>query len=681
MSRRSKSPAPSPVIFPGVDIRIVVGTRSPARNPKIGNLAGMLSAVRHPLLLISDSDIRVGPTHLETMVRPLADERVGVVTCLYRSHAQGLAGELDALSLSTDFQPSVLVARQLEGISFAMGSGVLIRRSVLEEVGGFEAIADYLADDYFLGNLPSRAGYRVELSDYVVEHRLDTASLPELIHHQMRWNRGIRAARPWGYAGLLLTQGVAAACLLLLVAFRHPVAWGLAGATVAARLAMAWYVAVRCLKDPVAKRALWMVPLRDLVGFTLWAAAFFGTTIVWRGSRFRLGSAGNSSPRDRPTRSTRPRPKPTPRPSPRPARSPDSLRVSSSLQVTLRVPRQPLEVAGIPAVIRAARSLAENPNIARVAFQNAARGVSFPLGTRSGANPQRRAGTLAFARDRGGLERWDSGRLGAGALWRGRRGVRTLARRLGLAGETVAVYRAAEGVATRDGAARGPARPPRRSWRARLPGRRCETSAEARAAESRLFASLGKPTDGFLSRFDRRISTFLSRRLIRTPVTPNQITWASIAVGLAGALAVASRKVSVCVAGSLLVWLSAILDGCDGEVARIELLSSENGARLDLFGDHVVNFAALAAVAVHVQRMHPPGFTAAAILLGLGVLSSAWTVARLSPAGGANAGVVDLAVERLASRDFVYLADPARRDRTSGLVLLGRGGGIEPLLD
>lgn len=282
--------------FPGIDIRIVVGTRSPARNPKIGNLAGMLSAVRHPLLLISDSDIRVGPTHLETMVRPLADERVGVVTCLYRSHAQGLAGELDALSLSTDFQPSVLVARQLEGISFAMGSGVLIRRSVLEEVGGFEAIADYLADDYFLGNLPSRAGYRVELSDYVVEHRLDTASLPELIHHQMRWNRGIRAARPWGYAGLLLTQGVAAACLLLLVAFRHPVAWGLAGATVAARLAMAWYVAVRCLKDPVAKRALWMVPLRDLVGFTLWAAAFFGTTIVWRGSRFRLGERGKLFP-------------------------------------------------------------------------------------------------------------------------------------------------------------------------------------------------------------------------------------------------------------------------------------------------------------------------------------------------------------------------------------------------
>lgn len=282
--------------FPQIDVSIVVGGQRPAANPKIGNLSGMYSAAKHPVLLVSDSDIRVGPSHLRTMVQPLCDPRVGVVTCLYRSHAHGLAGEFDALSLSTEFQPSVLVARQLEGITFAMGSGICIRRSVLEGIGGFDAIGDYLADDYFLGNLPSRAGSTVELANHVVEHRLDTASLTGLIHHQIRWNRGTRAARPWGYAGLLFTHGVPAALLLPLVAFGSPAAWALSATTLAARLTMAWYVAVRRLRDPVARRALWLVPLRDLLGFGLWIAAYLGTTIVWRGQRFRLGGGGKLSP-------------------------------------------------------------------------------------------------------------------------------------------------------------------------------------------------------------------------------------------------------------------------------------------------------------------------------------------------------------------------------------------------
>ena len=282
--------------FPEVDVRIVVLSGSSAPNPKIGNLAGMVSEAKYPLLLISDSDIRVGPTHLKTMVQPLADPRVGVVTCLYRSHAVGLAGAMDALGLSTDFQPAVLLARQLEGISFAMGSGILIRRSVLDEMGGFAAVAEYLADDYLLGHLPAKAGHRVELAHYVVEHRLDTRTFTELVQHQMRWNRGIRAARPRGYAGLLLTHGVPASLLLPWVAAGSAASWIVAGVTLASRAAMAWYVAVRCLRDPVAKRSLWLLPLRDLLGFALWIGAFLGSTIVWRGSRFRLGPGGRLLP-------------------------------------------------------------------------------------------------------------------------------------------------------------------------------------------------------------------------------------------------------------------------------------------------------------------------------------------------------------------------------------------------
>ncbi|MFY9550740.1 MAG: bacteriohopanetetrol glucosamine biosynthesis glycosyltransferase HpnI [Thermoanaerobaculia bacterium] len=277
--------------FPDIDIDIVVSARGAGLNPKVAILGSMMAVAKHPILLVSDSDIRVGPAHLETVVGTLADPEVGVVTCLYRSHAAGLPGTLDALGLSTEFQPSVLVARRLEGVSFAMGSGILIRRSALDAIGGFHAVADYLADDYLLGNLPSRMGYRVELSEDVVEHRLGTASLSDLVQHQIRWNRGIRSARPWGYAGLLFTQGIPAALLLALLG-GSVAATGMAGLALVLRLAMAWYVAVRCLRDPLSRRFLWLVPLRDLLGFGLWLSAFFGHMVDWRGSRFRLGPGG-----------------------------------------------------------------------------------------------------------------------------------------------------------------------------------------------------------------------------------------------------------------------------------------------------------------------------------------------------------------------------------------------------
>ena len=282
--------------FPDVDIRIVIKGGSRAANPKVGTLVALARAARHPFLLVSDSDIRVGPTHLGALAEPMVDPRVGVVTCLYRSAAVGLAGTLDALGLSTDFQPSVLVAQRIEGISFGMGSGTLVRRSALEAAGGFGAIADSLADDYLLGNLPVRAGYRAVLVPHVVEHELSTSTLRGIVDHQMRWNRGIRAVRPGGYAGLLFTQAVPATVLLLLLTGGSPAAWAACAVTLACRLGMAWFVAVRCLGDRAAGRWLWLVPLRDLLSYALWLAAFFGKSVVWRGNRYRLEAGGRLAP-------------------------------------------------------------------------------------------------------------------------------------------------------------------------------------------------------------------------------------------------------------------------------------------------------------------------------------------------------------------------------------------------
>jgi ceramide glucosyltransferase len=278
--------------FPHVDIRIVVAPPSDATNRKVGTVAAMVPAAKHSLLLISDSDIRVTPRHLAAIVQPMKDPGVGVVTCMYRSRGPGLAGTIDALGLSTDFQPSVLVARRLEGVSFAMGSGILIRSGVLRAIGGMDAVAHQLADDYLLGNLPSRAGFRAELVPEVVQHTLGTTGLRGLVEHQLRWNRGTLTARPGGYTGLLFTQGTPAALGLLFFSAHTPGAWTLLAGTLALRLIMAWYVAVRCLRDRDAMRAFWLVPARDLFGFAAWLAAYFGRTVVWRGSRFRLEKGG-----------------------------------------------------------------------------------------------------------------------------------------------------------------------------------------------------------------------------------------------------------------------------------------------------------------------------------------------------------------------------------------------------
>jgi ceramide glucosyltransferase len=278
--------------YPEVPTRVIVGNGVAGVNPKVRILAKLTRDARHPLLLISDSDIRVDRMHLRRMVQPLANPKTAVVTCLYRTAAEGLWGRLDALALATEFVPGALVARRLEGMSFAMGAGILIRREALERVGGFARIADCLADDYLLGNLPARAGYEVELAREVVDHRLGTRCLSDLIARQNRWNLGIRSSRPWSYAGLLFMQGTAAAIALSLTAVGSAWAWGLAAATLFVRLASAWFVTTRCLADRSAPRWLWLVPIRDLLSTVLWVTSFFGRNVVWRGNHFRLERGG-----------------------------------------------------------------------------------------------------------------------------------------------------------------------------------------------------------------------------------------------------------------------------------------------------------------------------------------------------------------------------------------------------
>ncbi len=196
--------------FPERSIRLVVCPNKLGANVKVSNLEQMLSAARYQHLLVNDSDIRVEPDYLRRIMAPLTDERVGMVTCLYRGvPAATLGSRLESLGISTDFCAGVLVARQLEGgLRFGLGSTLAFRRADLERIGGFKSIVDFLADDYELGRRIAGLGLQVVLSDVVVETHLPAYDLRGFLSHQLRWARGVRDSRAGGYIGLVSTYGL-----------------------------------------------------------------------------------------------------------------------------------------------------------------------------------------------------------------------------------------------------------------------------------------------------------------------------------------------------------------------------------------------------------------------------------------------------------------------------------------
>jgi ceramide glucosyltransferase len=276
--------------FPDRRIQLVVCPKILGANVKVSNLAQMLTEARYEHIIVNDSDIRVEPDYLRKIVAPLENPRVGMVTCLYRGVAGATLGSrLEALGISTEFCPSVLAARQLEGgIRFGLGSTLAFRRAELEKIGGFASFLDYLADDYELGKRIAGLGLTVKLSDVVVETFLPPYPLRDFIAHQLRWARGVRDARSGGYFGLIVTFGVLWS-LLAVAANRGALwAWGALAGTLLLRLAVAAIVGREILGDREVLKNSWLIPLRDLIAFLIWMVSLGGNTVTWRGDRFRL---------------------------------------------------------------------------------------------------------------------------------------------------------------------------------------------------------------------------------------------------------------------------------------------------------------------------------------------------------------------------------------------------------
>ena len=287
--------------FPERDIAIVRPDAEALRGPnrKVCNLAAMLPTAKHDLLVLCDSDMRVEPDYLRRLVAPFrpdeaeAGRGVGLVTCPYRGCApESLPAALEALGIGADFIPSALVSRALEGVSFAFGSTIALPKSVLAELGGFEALFDELADDFRLGNGAAAAGYTVVLSDVVVDDVLGAERFGPMWSRRLRWARTVRSCRPAGYAGAVITHGVALALLLLFVSHFALYSWLTLGAVLVVRLGIALFVAQRYTRDPNIARFLPLLPLSDLLGFALYLGSYCGSRIVWRGERFRLLAGG-----------------------------------------------------------------------------------------------------------------------------------------------------------------------------------------------------------------------------------------------------------------------------------------------------------------------------------------------------------------------------------------------------
>lgn len=270
-----------------VAAQILVTGEPPYPNAKAFSLSRMLQAAANDLVVMSDSDTRVTPHLLRTISGEFLDQQVGVATCPYRAvPGRSLWSRMEATGMNTDFIAGILVARMLEGMRFAVGPTATARRSILQSIGGFERMKDYLAEDFVMGKFAAEAGHGVILSSYVIEHHIGDSNFVENVTHRLRWTRSTRRSRPVGYVGQLFTMPLPLAILAGVIA---PHLWPALLLAVVLRCVAAYVVSARVLRT----RLNWLLlPPEDLFEFVSWIAGFFGNTVMWRGRRYRVFADG-----------------------------------------------------------------------------------------------------------------------------------------------------------------------------------------------------------------------------------------------------------------------------------------------------------------------------------------------------------------------------------------------------
>lgn len=277
---------------PEIPSRVLVTGLAPWPNPPSWSFHNMTQVAAHDILVTSDSDVEVEPAYLREVIASLLDPTIGMVTCVYRGkNAGGFWSGLDAIGLSVEMTAGVLVANLLEGIRFGLGPTIAVRRDALEKIGGYPALGEYFANDFMIGNLIDKAGYRVVLSSHVIDHVVPPMTFRQMWRRQLRWAASTRTSRPKGHfgTGLIFSVpygilgGIAAAAL-----GRPALAAIFLGIALLNRVAESLVVGWGVVRDRRALRSPWLYPLRDLLGFAVWCASYVTSGSLWRGSKYKL---------------------------------------------------------------------------------------------------------------------------------------------------------------------------------------------------------------------------------------------------------------------------------------------------------------------------------------------------------------------------------------------------------
>ena len=282
--------------YPALDMTLVADTSLHGSNGKVSNLINMQTAARHSILVLADSDIAVSRRWLTRVTAALARPGVGIVTCLYTGqvpHAEsGLWSRLAAMGTSYDFLPNVVVGTSLGLAQPCFGSTIALTRETLEEIGGFAAFADCLADDYHIGRAVREAGYTLAIPALGVAHTAAEPSLGSLFRHEQRWRRTIHSLDPVGNAGSIVTFGFAFALMSALLLHFSAFGLGVLGVALVARLILKLSID---RAFGTAAGPFWLLPLRDLLSFAVFVNSLFGETVHWRGGRFAVEPTGAMS--------------------------------------------------------------------------------------------------------------------------------------------------------------------------------------------------------------------------------------------------------------------------------------------------------------------------------------------------------------------------------------------------
>jgi ceramide glucosyltransferase len=282
--------------YPQIPTQMILTGEPPYANAKVFSMEKMAATAKGELLVITDSDASVSPDYLEEMARCFADAEVGAVTNLYRGiPGDDLWSTLEALGMSTEFMAGVVVAERLEGMHFTLGPSMAIRATTLNKIGGFARMADYLADDFVLGQWTAEAGEKVVLSTHVINHHATAMGFVKSFKHRVRWNRSSRFSRPSGYIGQGFTYGLAWALLLFAVS------WSWWSGALLLLVAMArWWLAYelgcKLMGDRKAMQNAALLPLQDLLSAASWIGGFVGREVIWRNERYRLLHGGRFEP-------------------------------------------------------------------------------------------------------------------------------------------------------------------------------------------------------------------------------------------------------------------------------------------------------------------------------------------------------------------------------------------------